>query len=296
MRYRVRHATRYRYSEPVAGSHHAVHLRPRDDSGGQICRRWTITITPRPAHLRETFDFFGNPVGFFTVQEEHEELLIEAEGEVVVFAPPFVAPGDTPSWEQVAADLHKPPSGEMLEACQFSFASPFAPYAPEIAAYAAASFPAGRPILEAALDLTARIHADFRYQPETTSITTPVTEVFRERRGVCQDFAHLQLSGLRALGLAARYVSGYLRTFPPPGRARLEGADASHAWVSLHVPGIGWVDLDPTNNLVPADSHVTLAWGRDYGDVSPIRGVLLGGGEHEMTVSVDVEPKEETQR
>lgn len=290
MKYRIRHITRYRYSEPVAGSHHAAHMRPRDEAGAQICRRWHLDIQPYSALYRETLDFFSNPVAFFTVQEEHEELVIEAGGEVVVLPPSIPDSAVTPAWENVASALRTPDNGQALDACQFAYGSPFAPLSADLADYAEPSFSPGRPILDAVLDLTRRIHADFRYQPETTSITTPVSEVLRERRGVCQDFAHLQLACLRSKGIAARYVSGYLRTFPPPGKPRLEGADASHAWVAVFIPGFGWVDLDPTNNMIPRDTHVTLAWGRDYGDVSPIRGVLLGGGEHEMTVAVDVEP------
>ncbi len=291
MRYRIRHTTRYQYSEPVAGSHHAAHLRPRDSAGDQVCRRWKLDIQPRPALYSETFDFFGNPVAFFTVQEEHEELVIEAGGEVTVMTASIPAFETTPTWNRVAALLRAPEGGALLEACQYAYGSPFAPLSAELADYAAASFTAERPILEAAADLTRRIHEDFKYEPETTTISTPVSDVFRDRRGVCQDFAHLQLACLRSLGLSARYVSGYLRTFPPPGKPRLVGADASHAWIAVFVPGSGWIDLDPTNNVLPRDTHITLAWGRDYGDVSPIRGVLLGGGEHEMTVEVDVEPQ-----
>lgn len=292
MKYRIRHLTRYRYSEPVAGSHHAAHLRPRDGTGAQVCRRWQIEILPRPAHYSETCDFFGNPMAFFTVQDEHEELVIEASGEVSVLPVENPVPARTPPWERVVANLQAPTGGALLDACQYVFDSPFVPTSSEFAAYARLSFMPDRPVLDAALDLTERIHRDFRYQPETTSITTPVPEVFRERRGVCQDFAHLQIACLRSLGLAARYVSGYLRTFPAPGQPRLQGADASHAWLAVFVPGKGWVDLDPTNNVAPQDTHITLSWGRDYGDVSPIRGVLLGGGDHTMEVSVDVEPIE----
>ncbi|HTF67752.1 MAG TPA: transglutaminase family protein, partial [Edaphobacter sp.] len=177
-----------------------------------------------------------------------------------------------------------------LEAYQFVFESPRIRIRPEFAAYALQSFTPGRPLAEALLDLTARIHKDFRFDSKVTNVRTPTEEVFRKRRGVCQDFAHLQIACLRSLNLAARYVSGYLRTYPPPGRPRLVGADASHAWVSAYCPGIGWLDMDPTNNLVPSDGHVTLAWGRDYGDISPLRGLILGGGAHTLKVSVDMEP------
>ncbi len=177
------------------------------------------------------------------------------------------------------------------EAAEFAFASPLAPSLPEAGAWAAASFPPARPILAGLLDLTARIGRDFRFQPGITAVSTPVERVLQLRAGVCQDFAHLMIAGLRALHLPARYVSGYIRTMPPPGRPRLRGADASHAWVSCWLgPEAGWIDLDPTNDLVVADEHVWLGWGRDYADVSPLQGVLLGGGQHTLSVSVDMEP------
>jgi transglutaminase-like putative cysteine protease len=188
------------------------------------------------------------------------------------------------------ASLPNDRSPASLEAYQFVFESPRIRPNPEFAAYARGSFAPGRLFTEALLDLTARIHKDFRFDPKATNVRTPAEAVLRKRRGVCQDFAHLQIACLRSLNLAARYVSGYLRTYPPPGRPRLIGADASHAWVSAYCPGTGWLDVDPTNNLVPSRSHVTLAWGRDYGDVSPLRGLILGGRDHTLKVAVDMEP------
>jgi transglutaminase-like putative cysteine protease len=193
-------------------------------------------------------------------------------------------------WEEAARLLRDDHSAAGLEAYQFRFESPRIRARREFAAYARQSFTQRRPLSEALLDLTARIHNDFRFDAKATTGRTPVEEVFRRRRGVCQDFAHIQIACLRSLNLAARYVSGYLRTYPPPGQQRLVGADASHAWVSAYCPGSGWLDVDPTNNLVPSDGHVTLAWGRDYGDVSPLRGLILGGGAHRLKVSVDMEP------
>jgi transglutaminase-like putative cysteine protease len=193
-------------------------------------------------------------------------------------------------WEDVARSLPTDYTSAGLGAYQFTFESPRIRIRPEFAAYALESFTPKRPMLEALLDLTTRIHRDFRFDSKVTNVRTPPEDVFRKRRGVCQDFAHVQIACLRSLNLPARYVSGYLRTYPPPGRPRLVGADASHAWVSSYCPGVGWVDLDPTNNVVPSDGHVTLAWGRDYGDVSPLRGLILGGGAHTVKVSVDVEP------
>ena len=199
-------------------------------------------------------------------------------------------PQQSPPWEEAARLLPDDHSPEGLEAYQFGFESPRIRIRPEFASYALQSFTPGRPMPEALLDLTARIHKDFRFDSKVTNVRTPTEEVFRKRRGVCQDFAHLQIACLRSLNIAARYVSGYLRTYPPPGRPRLVGADASHAWVSAYCPGIGWLDLDPTNNVVPTNGHVTLAWGRDYGDVSPLRGLILGGGAHTLNVAVDMEP------
>jgi transglutaminase-like putative cysteine protease len=235
-------------------------------------------------------DYFGNLLCFFTVQEPHKELIVEARSEGIMreSAPPW--PQQSLPWEVAAQSLPDDLSPEGLEAYQFGFESPRIRVRPEFAAYALQSFTPKRPMTEALLDLTARIHNDFRFDSKVTTVRTTTEEVFRKRRGVCQDFAHLQIACLRSLNLAARYVSGYLRTYPPPGQPRLVGADASHAWVSAYCPGIGWLDVDPTNNLVPSNGHVTLAWGRDYSDVSPLRGLILGGGAHTLKVAVDMEP------
>jgi transglutaminase-like putative cysteine protease len=247
-----------------------------------------LQITPTPALFVEQADFFGNRATYFMVEEPHEQLTLKAESETEVV--PLAAPDAavTPPWESVRAFLEQDRSPQGLEACQFVYDSPYVKASPELAGYALASFPAGRPVLEAARDLTRRIHQDFRYDPKATTVATPLHEVLEFRRGVCQDFAHLQIGCLRALGLSARYVSGYLRTDPPPGQERLVGVDASHAWLSVYCRGSGWVDLDPTNDLIPSDGHLQLAWGRDYDDVSPVKGVNLGGGRHSVTVGVDV--------
>jgi transglutaminase-like putative cysteine protease len=200
-------------------------------------------------------------------------------------------PTQTPPWEEVRDQLARDRSPAWLDAFQFTFDSRYVLAAARYADYAANSFTPGRPILEAALDLTRRIHKAFVYDPRATTLATPVAEVFEKRRGVCQDFAHLMLACLRSLGLAVRYVSGYLSTVPPPGKERLVGADATHAWVSVFCGLGGWIDLDPTNDQIPADRHVLLAWGRDYDDVSPLKGVILGGGQHVVKVSVDVLPE-----
>jgi transglutaminase-like putative cysteine protease len=289
--YRITHATTYRYTEPVSLCQNVAHLAPRP------CRRQQagpsiLSVTPAPAFLDERLDYFGNPVSYFTIQEQHRELCVRV-GHRVSLLPDFTPdPFTTPPWEAVRDQLKHDRSEAWLEAYPFAFDSRYAAAHPRYAEYAAVSFTPGRPALDAALDLTRRIYSEFVYDPRATTIATPVAEVFANRRGVCQDFAHLQLACLRSLGLAARYVSGYLSTVPPPGRPRLIGADATHAWVSVFCGDAGWVDLDPTNNQIPADRHILLAWGRDYDDVSPLRGVILGGGQHTVKVEVDVVPDE----
>ncbi|HJZ60202.1 MAG TPA: transglutaminase family protein, partial [Gemmataceae bacterium] len=247
---------------------------------------------PDPAVIEERVDYFGNPVSYFTIQEQHRELVVSVSHRVSVRPDPIPRLLATPAWEAVRDRLTRDRGPVWLDAYQFAFDSRDAPADVRFAAYAAPSFPPGRPVLEAALDLTRRIHAEFVYDPRATTLATPVAEVFANRRGVCQDFAHVQLACLRSIGLAARYISGYLSTVPPPGRPRLVGADASHAWVSVFCGDAGWVDLDPTNNQVPGDRHVLIAWGRDYNDVSPLKGVILGGGQHTVKVAVDVTPED----
>jgi len=293
MTYRVKHRTTYEYDEPVSTSYHALRLTPRT-LPHQKCHRSKLVMDPSPAFSNASSDYFGNSVVLFTLQEPHDELTVEATSEVEVLEKIFPEIGETPAWEEASALLTNHPGPEELEACQFTFESSQVRCSKQFADYGSVSFLPKMPLLAAALDLTARIHRDFKYDTTATKVTTPVEKVFEERRGVCQDFAHFQIACLRSLGLAARYVSGYLRTFAPANRERLIGADASHAWVSIYCPGSGWIDLDPTNNLVPSTSHITLAWGRDYSDVSPIRGVIQGGGQHELTVAVDVTPVDES--
>jgi transglutaminase-like putative cysteine protease len=249
-----------------------------------------LFVTPLPATLSEHFDYFGNQVTFFTIQEPHDELRIEADSTVVIDGHPVEWPARSPAWDEVVRSLPADLSPPALDAYQFVFESPRVKPAAEFAAYAASSFSPARPLTESLLDLTGRIYKDFRFDSKATTVRTSPAEVLRLKSGVCQDFAHLQIACLRSLGLPARYVSGYLRTYAPPGRPRLIGADASHAWVSVYCPGAGWLDVDPTNNLIPSQSHVTLAWGRDYGDVSPVRGVIQGGRDHKLDVAVEMEP------
>jgi transglutaminase-like putative cysteine protease len=292
MKYHVSHTTAYRYSEPVPLGHNETHLTPRRFAR-QECPGNQLLVRPLPAILETWTDYFGNLVSFFALEEDHEELTVTSTSTVDVFPPVYPAAASTPAWETVRAALAEPRDAESLAAVLFRFDSPYVRRHRRLAEYAAVSFTAGRPLLEAALDLTGRIHREFKYDRTATRVNTPILEVFENRHGVCQDFAHLQLACLRSIGLAVRYVSGYLSTDPPPGQPRLIGADASHAWLSLFCPGAGWLDLDPTNNQMPGLRHVTIAWGRDYGDVCPIKGVFVGGGQHSMSVAVDVIPEHE---
>jgi transglutaminase-like putative cysteine protease len=288
MIYRIVHRTTYKYKYPVSVGNHVACLRPR--SLPHQSAQSELRIHPRPTTRTDRVDFFGNLLCFFTIQEPHRELVVEAASKVIVeqnAAP--LAPSSLP-WEEAAGSIPNDRTPTGLAAYDFGFESPRIRIRPEFADYALLSFTPQRPLPEALLDLTARIHKDFSFDSKVTNVRTPTEEVFKKRRGVCQDFAHVEIACLRSLNLAARYVSGYLRTYPPPGQPRLVGADVSHAWVSAYCPGTGWLDVDPTNNIVPSNGHVTLAWGRDYGDISPLRGLILGGGSHTLKVAVDMEP------
>jgi transglutaminase-like putative cysteine protease len=290
MLYRIRHETAYSYADPVQLSHNMAHLQPIH-GGRQIVRSFELEVSPEAAVLSERIDGWGNVSHFLLVQDAHREFKVVAHSEVEVlpcFLPETVV---TDAWEDVAASMRPRPLGEIALASQFRHASPFVPSVAAAKEYAAESFPPGRPIADCAFDLMHRIHEDFRYDPAATSVATPLAEVFSRRHGVCQDFSHAMIACFRALGLPARYVSGYLETRPPPGKQRLVGADASHAWVQFWCPGFGWIDLDPTNDIAVSERHVTVAVGRDFGDVTPLKGLLLGGGGQVVKVSVDVAPQ-----
>jgi transglutaminase-like putative cysteine protease len=289
MIYAVRHRSDYRYSMPVALSHHLLHLEPRTTHRQRVHAQ-TLEVEPVPAWGDRRQDAFGNPARAITIDREHTSLRVEARCTVEIDPPTLPDAADTPPWESVARACRDGSEAGALGAARYAFASPFTPADDALEAYVRTSFPPGRPVLEGVLHLNHRIFEDFAFDPSATTVATPVAEVLRLRRGVCQDFAHLMLAGLRAVGLPARYVSGYLLTHPPAGQERLVGADVSHAWVSVWAGDHGWVDVDPTNDLMPTTAHITLAWGRDYGDVSPIVGVVYGGGEHDVAVAVDVLP------
>jgi transglutaminase-like putative cysteine protease len=289
MKLRVVHKTTYSYGDPVTTSHHEARLAPRDGEGQRTLAH-ELVITPEPASRRRRFDYFGNRAVHFSLSEPHRTLEVRATSTIEVrpLRPPEL--DDTPPWESVRDTLRADRKRDLLDAYQMTFDSPFVVQSQELREYAAASFEPGRPALEAVRELVHRIYKDFTYDARATEVSTPLAEVFRLRRGVCQDFAHLAIGCLRAQGLPARYVSGYLMTRPPPGKPKLVGADASHAWFATFVPEYGWVDFDPTNDLLPADEHVSVAFGRDFSDVTPIRGVILGGGQHQLSVAVDVDP------
>src|SRR4051812_40786708 len=288
----VVHETTYDYAPPVKTAQHVAHLRPSDRDGQRVLSH-SLAIDPKPEHCTGSTDVFGNQRCFFGLQGAHDHLRVVADSVVATVAP--AEPGDSLPWETSRERLRYHRQSEYDAAAQFLFASPYVPRHEDFAAYARPSFTTGRPLLEAARELTSRIHADFAYVSEATDASTPALEALALRQGVCQDFAHVMLGCLRSLGLPARYVSGYLLTEPPPGQSRLVGSDASHAWVSVYLPGDDgaageWADLDPTNDRMPGEDYVRLATGRDYSDVSPIRGVIHGGANHTLRVGVTVSP------
>ena len=290
--YSVIHETSYRYDSPVSLSRQQLHLTPRDCTW-QRCLAHEILIEPEPTLTLSRLDPFGNPVRQFAIEAPHGELIVRAESRIEILPRPSLLDA-SPPWEEVQRALAYKTMPVQLEANSLLFESPYVRVKREFATYARPCFTPRRPLLDAVQALMNRIHSEFEFDPEATTVSTPVLKVLEDKRGVCQDFAHLMLSCLRSLGLGARYVSGYLLTQPPPGKPRMIGADASHAWVSvfcLDADGGRWVDFDPTNNLIPDTEHITLAWGRDFGDVSPLRGVILGGGdEPELDVAVTVMP------
>jgi transglutaminase-like putative cysteine protease len=292
---RVIHETLFDYVPAVKTAQHVAHLRPCDTPMQQVLKH-SLTISPEPAQRSESVDIYGNLRTFFSLQSRHEELKVVADSLVMTSAPPSVS--SVLTWEQVREHFRYRRGAIYDPAAEFLFASPYVPRHQNFMDYASPSFTPDRPLLEAARNLMTRIYTDFTYETEVTEVNTPALESLELRKGVCQDFAHIMVACLRTMGLPARYVSGYLLTEPPPGRPRLVGADASHAWVSVYVPPAqefadswsGWCDFDPTNNRGPGEDYVTLALGRDYSDVSPIRGVIHGGANHTLDVGVTVVP------
>ena len=287
MIYDVRQSTIYRYESPVSYAHHVLRLTPIDRDGQRI-HAAALDVSPAPVERQEGHDFFGNRITWIVLDQPHDTLTVRVAARVAVDrtdAEPLVAP----AWELVRDIAFTSSDLAPMSPAHYLFPSRQVSLDPDIRAYAAESFPAERPVLDGAIELTRRIKADFAYEPGTTTVMTTPTVAFAQRRGVCQDFAHVMISGLRGLGLPAAYVSGYLRTVPPPGRERLEGVDAMHAWVLLWCGvEIGWRGFDPTNAIAAGNDHVVLAIGRDYADVAPIDGVILVSGEQHLEVSVNV--------
>jgi len=297
MRLSVTHETRYTYAHAVEQAHHIAHLRPLASASQQLLTH-ELDIKPEPAALAQSIDSFGQPRVYFELATPHSELVVTARSEVITHALPAHMSGklervtvpDSLPWEAVAEHMQYIAEQEFDAARDFAQASPLAPIHASFAKYASAVSTKSMPVYELAKALCQRIHTEFKYSPEATDASTPPLQALTEKHGVCQDFAQVMIAGLRSLGLAARYVSGYLLTETPHGRPRLIGADASHAWVSVYCPKAGWLDFDPTNNCLAGESHVKLAYGRDYGDVPPLRGVIRGGGAHTLDVAVTVSP------
>lgn len=284
----VSHRTTYRYEHPVVLSRHRVHMTPRG-SANQVVLRHSLLVEPAPTYRLDAVDVFANPVTTLEIESPHDELVLHARCAVAVTPPAAFDATATIAWDRLADRLSgDAPLAGALDVRQLRCATPLTTAPPALVDYVATSFPAGRPVLDGAFDLTRRIYREFRFDPAATDVSTPIATVLQTRRGVCQDFAHLAIAGLRAIGVPARYISGYVLTKPPPGQAKLQGADASHAWLAVWAPETGWVGFDPTNGRLSGDDYVTTAWGRDYNDVSPITGVLLGGGAHTVVAAVDV--------
>lgn len=309
MKYRITHTTYYCYSQPVGLCQNEARLQPRN-FWRQQCHNSRFDIQPTPTDFREWLDFFGNHVTYFAIQQPHTQLTVTAINEVTIFSRQNNSDlANRITWEQARTVLQEMPVQvqmqnqqgqsqsqlsseehimEILDAKQYVLDSPMITVMPQLADYAEPSFQVNRSLVDVVHDLMQRIYLDFTYDPSFTTIATPLSDVLRHRRGVCQDFAHLAIGCLRAYNIAARYISGYVETVPEAGQPRLVGADASHAWFSVYIPNTGWLDFDPTNNTVPLDRHITLAWGRDYADVTPLKGIAFGGGQHTLSVSVDV--------
>ncbi len=293
MKFSITHTTHYDYSLPVGLCHSEARLRPRDFIG-QSCLSSQLVISPKPVDYQQRLDYFGNSIAYFAIQQPHNRLTVTASSEVEVHNNELGLGINQYGWEdsllqlQPSETLPEPLNMEFQQAKLLSMDSEMAARSEEIKAYAAQSFKPGRPIFAIAEELTQRIYQDFSYDPSFTTIATPLATVVLHKRGVCQDFAHMAIACFRCFGIPARYVSGYIETMPPEGEVKLAGSDASHAWFSVYVPGNGWVDFDPTNNCMTGEQHITLAWGRDYNDVTPLKGIAVGGSEHQVSVAVDV--------
>ncbi len=287
MRYKITHRTEYEYARKVANCYNVARLIPRN-LPEQECHRRQILVDPTPSSYREFVDHFGNRTCYFDIQQSHHALIVSSISEVTR-SRPAAAKSPGPGWSKALEIFRQSREEELLEIREFMLPSPLIRPSREVTRYVEQFFVAGKPLRDCILEFGNAIFREFEYDPEFSDIATPLADVMKHRRGVCQDFAHLAIAGLRAMGLPAAYVSGYLETLPPPGKEKLRGSDASHAWFRAYVPEVGWFEFDPTNNIQPAEQHVVIGYGRDYSDVAPLRGVIQGGGEHKIKVAVDVE-------
>ena len=294
MRYLLTHKTQYIYHQSVNICYNEAWLVPRV-LPYQRCLSHKIIITPQPTSEAVYEDFFGNQFKYFAIQEPHNQMTVTAITDVEVNRPnPYLWLNDTMTWEEACMQIHQSLQPAYLEARQFTAEAGIVQFAPEVVQYARSSFAPKRPLVQVANDLMERIFSDFKFTAGFTTISTPLAVVLKEKKGVCQDFAHLMIACLRCMGMAARYVSGYIETIPPEGQKKLVGADASHAWCAVFIPNLGWLDFDPTNNQIVHNQYVTTAWGRDYSDVPPLKGVVLGSGTQELKVAVDMLRTKET--
>jgi len=289
MKYRVTHTTKFSYEARVGLCYNEARLMPRELPYQKVLAS-ALKIEPQPYDYYERFDYFGNRTVYFSIQQPHDQLVVTAVSDVETAESSLPEEAGSLAWEAARAQLRGDRSAAAIDASQFVLDSPNVSITDLLLEYAQPSFAPGRPMIDAVYDLMQRIFHEFKYDPEFSTLATPLKDVMEHRSGVCQDFAHLAIGCLRSMGLAARYVSGYLETEPPPGKERLVGADASHAWFAAYLPGFGWLDFDPTNNQLPGERHITLAWGRDFVDVTPLKGVAFGSGEHDLKVAVDVLP------
>ncbi|MBU3821502.1 transglutaminase family protein [Flavobacteriaceae bacterium XHP0103] len=294
MVYKVSHTTRYEYDSGVTFCHNMATLKPKEMVGQQVLD-YQLEISPTPTELSEKPDFFGNTITRFSIQKYHSELKVTTTSKIMrdVSLQPDIYKSEVGQKITLSEAISALKSYDeaILEVRQFVLESILiAKISPEIKAYAEISFKPNRPVFEAAFELMQRIYTDFEFDPEFTNVATPIHEVIQEKKGVCQDFAQIAIACVRSVGLPARYVSGYIETLPPPGKEKLIGADASHAWFSVYIPGFGWVDFDPTNNQIPKNQHIVVSWGRDYYDVPPLKGVIYSTGKNKMKVAVDIRP------
>jgi len=288
LEYQITHITEYEYFQPIAICHNIAKLLVRNTSDQQSIKT-NINISPEPDRISEYVDFFGNKVLYFAIQQEHKKLTVSIQSiiEKTISSPIQVTIYSDLAWNEIPA-LLLDVTPEHITAKQFISETDYTKTSSEIHEYALKSFINGRSFFESTKELMQRIYTDFEFKPGSTNVTTPLIEVMKERKGVCQDFAHLAIACVRSVGLPARYVSGYIETAAPEGKEKLFGVDASHAWFSIYIPNTGWIDFDPTNNIIPSQQHITIGWGRDYADITPLKGVIVSSGKHKLSVSVDV--------